>query len=122
MGAFNLNFNLHRHGQITECIYKKDINGELVEEAHESIIQSISEDNLNLSFDDILKKLKRTTISNSNTRHLLDITYATFQLVRKNKEIHLKLNELMLDAKKFLISVMENPENREVKQRLKIVV
>lgn len=73
-------------------------------------------------FEDVVKKFTCTKISNANTRHLLEIAVATFRLSKKNKEFQLKLIELQTDTKNLLKSVFENPENHEVKEKLKIVM
>lgn len=78
--------------------------------------------------DDIINKISKTAaasttkISNSNTRHLLDIAIATFKLIKKNKEFQMKISELQSDTTNFLNSILENPENHLMKERLKFSV
>lgn len=73
-------------------------------------------------FEDVVEKYTCTKISNANTRHLLEIAVSTFRLARKNKEFQMKLSELQMDTRNFLKSILENPENKEIKERLKYEV
>lgn len=77
----------------------------------------------NTRFEDIVaKKFPYTKISNANTRHLLEIAVSIFRLSKINKEVQLKLTELQTDTRNLLKSVLENPENKAIKERLKCAI
>jgi hypothetical protein len=87
-----------------------------------NMCHSIDKDEDASRVEDVLKKFTCSKITNANTRHLLDLAVATFRLSRTNKEIQLKLIELQTDTRNLLKSVLENPENKGIKEKLKCVM
>lgn len=71
-------------------------------------------------YDAIINKIKATTdtISNSDTKYLIDFTVKTITLFKKNKELQMKLLELQSDTRSFIDSVIKNPENQQLKNQL----
>lgn len=74
-------------------------------------------------YDAIINKIKATTdtISNSDTKYLIDITVKTITLFKKNKELQMKLSELQSDTRNFIDSVIKNPENQQLKNQLELM-
>ena len=73
--------------------------------------------------DDMIEKITPTMkISNADTRNLFDIALTTFKLVKRNQEIQMRIRELQMETKSFVDSVMENPENRWIKEQLKLTM
>ncbi|CAO1406417.1 unnamed protein product [Diamesa tonsa] len=74
-------------------------------------------------YDAIINKIKATTdtISNSDTKYLIDITVKTITLFKKNKELQMKLSELQSDTRNFIDSVIKNPENQLLKNQLELM-
>ena len=71
--------------------------------------------------DDMIEKITPTMkISNADTKNLFDIALTTFKLVKRNQEIQMRIRELQMETKSFVDSVMENPENRWIKEQLKL--
>lgn len=68
--------------------------------------------------EEVLRKFKSTKISNANTRQMFELARATFKLVRTNKEVEIKLRELQMGTRSLLKSILDNPENKEIKERL----
>lgn len=73
-------------------------------------------------FEDVVKKFTYTKINNSNTRLLLEIAVATFRLSKRNKEFQMKLSELQADTRSLMKSVLENPENKGVKEKMQYAI
>jgi hypothetical protein len=74
-------------------------------------------------YDAIMQKItsETTKISNSSTKCLFDLTISTVQLVRKNQELQMKIFELQSDTRKFIDSIMTNPENHLLKRHLEVI-
>lgn len=49
---------------------------------------------------------------------LMEIAMKTIVLLQKNRTLHAKLNQLKLETKRFVNSVMSNPENAKLRQTL----
>lgn len=67
---------------------------------------------------DVVTKFKTTKISNAHTKQMFELAIATFRLVRTNKQVEIKLKELQTDTRNLLKSILDNPENKEIKERL----
>lgn len=102
--------NYGNHDNAVDRFEKVIKNGYSVKMCHIEEVRS--------HFEDDVKKYRCTKISNTNTRHLLEMALATFRLSRMNKELQTKLSEFQTDTRNFLKSVLENPENKEIKERL----
>lgn len=74
-------------------------------------------------YDSIMQKItsETTKISNSSTKCLFDLTISTIQLVKRNQELQMKIFELQSDTRKFIDSIMTNPENRLLKRHLESI-
>lgn len=49
---------------------------------------------------------------------LMEIAMKTIILLQKNRTLHARLNQLKLETKQFVNSVMSNPENAKLRQTL----
>lgn len=50
-----------------------------------------------------------------NTMELIEIAKKTISLIRRNQLLQIKLNQLQLETRAFVKSVLANPENKHMK-------
>lgn len=105
--------NTDRDGKLIKNAYSKEV-------CTPNMCHTIDMDEDNARFEDVVKKFTCTKISNANTRHLLEIAVAIFRLSKRNKEVQMRLIELQTDTRNLLKSVLENPENKEIKEQLRV--
>lgn len=55
----------------------------------------------------------------SQHRVLLEIAMKTVKLLQKNRSLQARLNQLQLETRQFVDSVMANPENCDLRNRIK---
>ena len=90
----------------------------LIKNAFSASSYNMHHTNASSRLKDVVKKFNTTKISNANTRQMFELAIATFPLVRTNKEVEVKLRELQTDTRNLLKSILDNPENKEIKERL----
>lgn len=90
----------------------------IIKNAFSASSNNMHHTNASSRLKDVVKKFKSTKISNANTRQMFELAIATFQLMRTNKEVEIKLRELQTDTRNLLKSILDNPENKEIKERL----
>lgn len=87
-----------------------------------NMCHSNTSDDESSRLEDVVKKFTSTKISNANTRHMFELAIATFRLARRNKEVQIKLRELQADTRNLLKSILDNPENKGIKEQLQLTI
>lgn len=113
----HFNYSIHRYSPMTAYAYGNR-SQKIIKNAFSASSNNMHHTNASSRLKDVVKKFKSTKISNANTRQMFELAIATFQLMRTNKEVEIKLRELQTDTRNLLKSILDNPENKEIKERL----
>lgn len=69
----------------------------------------------------LYRRLSRASPRHINSFHrqdLMEIAMKTIILLQKNRSLHARLNQLKLETRAFVNSVMSNPENAKLRQTI----
>ncbi|XP_033735505.1 uncharacterized protein LOC117324019 [Pecten maximus] len=104
------------------CSPEKVLKLESSTSANSSVSGSFSEfvlPSLNSKSSNLKRKRYKKTADALQGSGLMDITVKTAELIQRNSKLQKEIDQLKKEAAQFYESVLQNPENREIREKLK---